>query len=130
QAIAWFVPSACLIGGGLMRRARVLAWVLAAALLPAGCAQVREPVDDYIVIGMDEDSTGPGASYSTIAGNTVRAAVNRLNADGGIGGKEVRLVVENDESSPTNTPSIIRKLVDQGASAIVLATGRGSAPQA
>src|SRR5690606_42150008 len=113
-----------------MRLTRVLAWALAAVLPMAGCAQVRESVDDYIVLGMDEDSTGPGASYSTIAGDTVRAAVDRLNAAGGIAGKEVRLVVENDESSPTNTPSIIRKLVDQGASAIVLATGRGSAPQA
>lgn len=113
-----------------MRRTRVLAWALAAVLTAAGCAQVREPVDEYIVIGMDEDSTGPGASYSTIAGDTVRAAVDRLNAAGGIAGKEVRLVVENDESSPTNTPSIIRKLVDQGASAIILATGSGSALQA
>lgn len=108
----------------------MLPWVLAAALLLAGCAQVREPVDDYIVLGMDEDSTGPGASYSTIAGDTVRATVERLNAEGGIAGKQVRLVVENDESSPTNTPSIIRKLVDQGASAIILATGSGSALQA
>ncbi|MFI6309345.1 ABC transporter substrate-binding protein [Nocardia fusca] len=113
-----------------MRCTRILSWVLAAALLPVGCAQVREPVDDYIVIGMDEDSTGPGASYSTIAGDTVRATVDRLNAEGGIGGKEVRLVVENDESSPTNTPSIIRKLVDQGAAAVILATGSGSALQA
>ncbi|WP_327151887.1 ABC transporter substrate-binding protein [Nocardia sp. NBC_01329] len=113
-----------------MRRARVLSWVLAAALMPAACAQVREPVDDYIVIGMDEDSTGPGASYSTIAGDTVRATVDRLNAEGGIDGKPVRLVVENDESSPTNTPSIIRKLVDQGAAAVILATGSGSALQA
>lgn len=103
---------------------------MSVALGLAGCADVREPVDDYIVIGMDEDSTGPGASYSTIAGTTVRATIDRINAEGGIGGKEVRLVVENDESSPTNTPSIIRKLVDQGASAIILATGSGSALQA
>lgn len=96
----------------------------------ASCANVQEPVDDYIVIGMDEDSTGPGASYSTIAGTTVRATVDKINAEGGINGKQVRLVVENDESSPTNTPSVIRKLIDQGASAIILSTGSGSALQA
>ena len=113
-----------------MRGTRILCCIAVVALALAGCAQVREPTEEYIVIGMDEDSTGPGASYSTIAGDTVRATVDRINAEGGIAGKEVRLVVENDESSPTNTPSIIRKLVDQGASAIILSTGSGSALQA
>src|SRR5699024_11778161 len=71
-----------------------------------------------------------GASYSTIAGTTVRATIDRINAEGGINGREVRLAVENDESSPTNTPSIIRKLMDQGASAVILSTGSGAALQA
>lgn len=112
-----------------LRRA-VAALALAPVIAVAGCASVEDPVDDYIVIGMDEDSTGPGASYSTIAGTTVRATIDRLNAEGGIGGREVRLVVENDESSPTSTPSIIRKLMDQGAAAVILATGSGAALQA
>ncbi|HIW69307.1 MAG TPA: ABC transporter substrate-binding protein [Candidatus Dietzia intestinipullorum] len=116
-----------------MQRSRLRA-LAAAALLPVmvagGCASVTGPVDDHIVIGMDEDSTGPGASYSTIAGTTVRATIDRINAEGGINGREVRLAVENDESSPTNTPSIIRKLMDQGASAVILSTGSGAALQA
>lgn len=117
-----------------MKRPRLTRALLSAALVPviaaAGCASVESPVEDYIVIGMDEDSTGPGASYSTIAGTTVRATIDRINAEGGIDGTPVRLVVENDESSPTNTPSIIRKLMDQGAAAIILATGSGAALQA
>ncbi|KAA0918878.1 ABC transporter substrate-binding protein [Dietzia sp. ANT_WB102] len=117
-----------------MKRPRFTRTLLAAALAPviatAACASVEDPVDDYIVIGMDEDSTGPGASYATIAGTTVRATIDRLNAEGGINGTPVRLVVENDESSPTNTPSIIRKLKDQGAAAVILSTGSGAALQA
>lgn len=116
-----------------MQRSR-LGRALTAALVPllavSGCASVVSPVEDYIVIGMNEDSTGPGASYSTIAGTTVRATIDRINAEGGINGREVRLVVENDESSPTNTPSIIRKLIDQGAAAVILSTGSGAALQA
>ena len=117
-----------------MRRKRfriaIVNSLLACALVTTGCAHVESPVEDYIVIGMDEDSTGPGASYSVIAGDTVRATIDKINSEGGINGVQVRLVVENDESSPTNTPSIIRKLVDQGAAAIILATGSGSALQA
>lgn len=108
----------------------LLAAVLAPILATAACASVEDPVEDYIVIGMDEDSTGPGASYSTIAGTTVRATIDRINDEGGIDGVPVRLVVENDESSPTNTPSIIRKLMDQGAAAVILSTGSGAALQA
>lgn len=117
-----------------MQRPRLRSTLAATVLVPmmalVGCASVETPVDDYIVIGMDEDSTGPGASYSTIAGTTVRATIDRINAEGGINGREVRLVVENDESSPTNTPSIIRKLTDQGAAAVILSTGSGAALQA
>lgn len=117
-----------------MKRPRLARALMAAALAPiiaaSGCASVESPVEDYIVIGLDEDSTGPGASYSTIAGSTVRAAVDRINTEGGINGTPVRLVVENDESSPTSTPSIIRKLMDQGAAAVILSTGSGAALQA
>lgn len=79
-----------------------------------------EPSGDPIIIGLDEDSTGPGASYSTIAGQTVRDAIDEVNANGGILGRPVKLIVENDESDPTKTPSVIRKLLDGGAQVLVL----------
>ncbi|MFC4605252.1 ABC transporter substrate-binding protein [Rhodococcus kronopolitis] len=113
-----------------MRIGKAAPLLVAAALGLTGCASVTAMSPETIVIGLDEDSTGPGASYSTIAGQTVRFAVDMLNERGGIDGKRVELVVENDESSPTKTPSIIRKLVDQGASAVLLATGSGSVLQA
>lgn len=86
--------------------------------------------ENPVIFGLDEDSTGPGASYATIAGNTVRMAVEEINANGGILGREVKIVVGNDESDPTKTPSIVRKLVDDGAHALILSTGGGSVLQA
>lgn len=86
--------------------------------------------DEPIVIGMDEDSTGPGAAYMTITGNTIRVAVDEINAAGGVLGHELKLVVGNDESDPTKTPTVLRKLVDDGAKAVFIATGGGSALQA
>ncbi|WP_427869544.1 ABC transporter substrate-binding protein [Leucobacter luti] len=93
---------------------------------PASDLDTKNPV----VIGLDEDSTGPGAAYATLAGATARMAVDEINANGGILGREVQVVVGNDESDPTKTPSVIRKLVDDGAHALVLATGGGSVLQA
>jgi branched-chain amino acid transport system substrate-binding protein len=90
----------------------------------------KAPTGEPIVFGLDEDSTGPGASYSTIAGKTIRDAVDEINNNGGILGRPVKIVVENDESDPTKTPAIIRKLVDQGANALFVQTGGSAVVQA
>lgn len=86
--------------------------------------------EDPILLGLDEDSTGPGAVYMTITGAMVRMAVEEINADGGVLGRQIEVLTGNDESDPTKTPSVIRKLVDDGADVIFLATGGGSAVQA
>lgn len=121
------------------RRLAGAAAIAALALVFSACSgggEAPKPVntnldsENPVIFGLDEDSTGPGASYSTIAGNTVRMAVDEINADGGILGREVKLVVGNDESDPTKTPSVIRKLVDEGAHALILSTGGGSILQA
>ena len=75
-----------------------------------------------ILWGLDEDSTGPGASYSTIAGKTIRDAVDEINEKGGILGRPVKLVIGNDESDPTKAPSVVRKLIDDGATALFTVT--------
>lgn len=91
---------------------------------------VSRPDGEPIIIGMDEDSTGPGASFSTVAGKTVRDTIDDINNKGGILGRPVDLVVENDESDPTKTPSVVRKLVDRGAAALILQTSGGAISQA
>lgn len=89
-----------------------------------------EPSGEPIIIGMDLDSTGPGASYSTIAGDTVKDAIDELNENGGILGRPVELIIENDESDPTKTPAVIRKLLDQGADVLILQTASAATIQA
>lgn len=85
--------------------------------------------DGEIIFGLDEDSTGPGASYAVIAGKTIRMAVDEINAAGGIDGKKIKIVVGNDESDPTKTPTVVRKLVDDGAQVLLLDTGSGAVLQ-
>lgn len=88
------------------------------------------PTGEPVVIGMDLDSTGPGAPYSTIAGDTIEDAVDELNENGGILGRPVELVVENDESDPTKTPSIVRKLLEQNADVLILQSAGAAVQQA
>jgi branched-chain amino acid transport system substrate-binding protein len=88
---------------------------------------VEMPEGEPIVLGMDLDSTGPGASYSTIAGETIEDAVEQVNAEGGILDRPVELVVENDESDPTRTPSIVRRLLDEHSADVLILQSAGAA---
>jgi branched-chain amino acid transport system substrate-binding protein len=83
-----------------------------------------------IVIGMDEDSTGPGAAYSTIAGKTIRLAIQDINDKGGVLGRPLQLVVENDESDPTKVPAVLQKLSSRGAKVLLLQSGSAAIIQA
>ncbi len=121
---------------------KVAVVAFATALAVAGCGSASnsasggdpfggaKPDGEPIIIGMDEDSTGPGAAFSTIAGDAVRDAVAQVNAEGGILDRPVELIVENDESDPTKTPTVLRKLVSQGAVALILQTSGGAINQA
>lgn len=118
--------------------ARLAAGLAVLALAAAGCGGKNggdEPTDgtakgEPIIIGMDEDSTGPGASYSTIAGKTIRLAVQDINDKGGVLGRPLRLVVENDESDPTKVPATLQKLQSQGAKILLLQSGSAAIMQA
>jgi branched-chain amino acid transport system substrate-binding protein len=119
--------------------ARLVAGIAVLALAAAGCGgkggKADKPTNGTakgtpIIIGMDEDSTGPGASYSTIAGKTIRLAIQDVNDKGGVLGRPLKLVVENDESDPTKVPAVLQKLSSQGAKALFLQSGSGAVLQA
>lgn len=124
-----------------MKTQKILALVGVAALATSlaacssGSGDSKDPggtptTGGEIIIGMNEDSTGPGAAYATIAGATTRMAVKEINDNGGINGQQIKIVVGNDESDPTKTPTVVRKLIDEGAQALILNTGSAAVLQA
>jgi len=94
-----------------------------------GSGQGSSANAEEIIFGLNEDSTGPGASYAVIAGETIRMAVQEINDAGGIDGKQIRIVIGNDESDPTKTPTVVRKLVDDGAQVLIMDTGSAAVLQ-
>ncbi len=124
-------------------RAGIMAGIATLALVAAGCsakssgsdaaatgAPSAKPTGSPIIIGIDLDSTGPGASYSTIAGKTIKLAVDDINNGGGVLGHPLQLVTENDESDPTKTPAVVQKLVSEGAKVLLLQSGSAAVLQA
>ncbi len=64
-----------------------------------------------IKIGTIQPLTGAIAVYGKNVSQAVTLAVEEVNAAGGIGGKKVELVVEDDSFKPDNTVAAFKKLV-------------------
>jgi ABC-type branched-subunit amino acid transport system substrate-binding protein len=90
--------------------------VLAAALAVAGCgssgsSSVPGVTATSVTFGTHQPLTGPAApGYSEIAPAS-QAFFDYLNAQGGINGRSIHLIIKNDEYNPTKTVSVVHELV-------------------
>lgn len=86
---------------------------LAAGLIGSAAAQTRTGVtDNEILIGMFSPLSGALASYGTDPMNAARAYFDDVNAKGGIHGRKIRYLVEDDKCTPAETNTIVRKYVE------------------
>jgi len=74
-----------------------------------------------LIIGIVGPETGEQARYGMSVVNGVLAAARHFNADGGIDGKEIKILHYDDESIMSKTSNIVSYLIDQGAVAILSA---------
>src|SRR5205814_1079910 len=84
--------------------------VLAAALV-ASSAQAQ----DTIKIGVITDRVGVSKPYSEPATEGMVFGANEINKKGGVLGKKLELLIEDDQSKPDVSAALARKLIDQGA---------------
>lgn len=89
--------------------------LLLAALLVAACGPGREgqtaPESAEIPIGVFGALTGSEASFGTATVNGVRLAADEINAAGGVLGRKIRLVVEDDQGRAEEAASVVLKLI-------------------
>jgi branched-chain amino acid transport system substrate-binding protein len=86
----------------------------AAALLalPAGMASAQQGVTDTeILLGEVEPLTGPPGLLGVAHNLGVKLALAEVNADGGIGGRQLRLIAEDDGYVTSRTIQSLRKLI-------------------
>jgi branched-chain amino acid transport system substrate-binding protein len=88
--------------------ARILIGALAAAAtaLPAGA-------QDAYVIGLTGALTGPPAGTTAPPVEGLRLYVERLNAAGGVNGRKVQLVMQDDQGEPSKAAANAKKLLTQ-----------------
>jgi len=66
-----------------------------------------------IRIGFQQHSTGIGAAYGRWYGRTTEAAVAKINAEGGINGRPVEIVAEDDGTDPKRGAEVVEKFANQ-----------------
>lgn len=101
---------------------------LMAMLLLSGCsdkkeAKAPETVKDErpLIIGIVGPETGEEAAYGTSVVEGALAAAKRFNAQGGIDGKEIKVLHFDDKSDIGTTTQIVKDLISQRAIAILAA---------
>lgn len=79
-----------------------------------------------IVLGMINDTSGGASAYSPYSTAGIQLAIDEINAGGGIDGAQLKLISESDGNDSTQTPTLVRRLLDDGADVIVMNSGSAS----
>src|SRR3954454_6370697 len=88
--------------------------IAALALLAGTPALAQQGVTaNEIVIGTAQDLSGPVVNFSKAAVNGMRMRVDEINAEGGIHGRKLRLVVEDHGYDPKKAVLAAQKMVQQ-----------------
>jgi branched-chain amino acid transport system substrate-binding protein len=92
----------------------VVAAILAGRILPA-CAQNDVPgvTKDTITIGAFGPMTGPSYLYGKLFYNGVETVFDEINAAGGVNGRKVQILREDDRCDPATAIGAVKKLISQ-----------------
>lgn len=99
----------------LINRRQLLATGTAGLALAAGLRAGRAAgvSDSEIVIGTHIDLSGPTAAAMPMLRNATEMRLNEANAAGGIHGRQLRLIVEDNGSQPQLAVRAVQKLIRQ-----------------
>ena len=86
--------------------------VLLAAAVMALATQLARGQDE-IVIGEYGSLTGGTATFGSSTDEGVRLALDQINSAGGVLGKQIRVIVEDDQSKPEAAVTAVQKLISE-----------------
>ncbi len=100
--------------------------VLLALALPIA-AQQQGVTADTITVGAHGPITGPAAYIGLAGRDGMLLAIKEINAAGGINGRKIAAVFEDDGHSPTKALAAVKKLVEQDKVFVVMSVGGSNA---
>lgn len=109
-----------------MKRLAVIALALV-LIIAAGCGGGQQQAKEPVKIGFFAPVTGPAAADGASVTQAAKLAVKKINAGGGINGRQVELVEYDDSFDPKQAVSIAQKLTTKDKVAAVV-SGSYSGP--
>ena len=98
---------------------RTLLAALVTAALPVAA-------QDAYVVGVSAAMTGPGASIYAPVVEAMKAYLDHVNAKGGVNGRQIRLVVQDDGAEPSRAAANAKKLLAQDKVLMLINTSLSS----
>src|SRR5436305_8062686 len=123
-------------GDGLMQKWRFIAVTAALSLVLTGCPPKNEQgtattADTAgggdILVGEYSSLTGLQGTFGTSTHNGIIMAADEVNAAGGINGRKVKILTEDDQSKPEEAATAVSKLISQNSVVAVLGEVASSA---
>lgn len=96
---------------------------LAALLISASWPAIGQ---DAYVIGVSAAMTGPGAATYAPVVDAMKAYVEHVNAKGGVNGRPIRLIVQDDGAEPSKAAANAKKLLSQDKVVLLINTSLSS----
>ena len=87
--------------------------VAAVRITPGAIGYAQAQTSEPIRIGFQVHRTGIGAAYGRWYERTTTAAVDLINANGGIAGRQVEIVAEDDGTDPQRGAEVVEKFATQ-----------------
>src|ERR1039457_3263370 len=106
-----------------MRRLCIVAAALAVLSISAKAADVRGVADKEITIGTYTDLTGVTAMWGVNNSNAWRMAFDEVNAAGGINGRMIKYIVEDNQYQVPRSVQAMNKLINLDHIFIAVANG-------
>src|ERR1044071_418796 len=91
-----------------MKKQFYLIWVFAWMLVTVGC---KQQTGDVIRVGEFASLTGKEATFGTMSHHGTELAVEEVNAAGGLLGKKLKLLTEDDQSKQGEPATVVKKLI-------------------
>jgi branched-chain amino acid transport system substrate-binding protein len=96
-----------------MKAMRVLVMLLVPAVMPILAPADASAATGEILIGMDTPVTGANAANGALWIKAVKLAEKQINAAGGVNGKQIKVLVNDDQSTNPGALAAVNKSIEQ-----------------
>jgi ABC-type branched-subunit amino acid transport system substrate-binding protein len=78
--------------------------------------------DPSVIVGVSGALTGPAASSYAPAVEGLRLYVDKLNKAGGVNGRQIQLLIQDDQGEPSKAATNAKKVIQDGAQIVISAS--------